>query len=254
VSDRRELIQRALDQLVERRRAYDFQNLAFHLLKAVHPSLLLSEWNRDGGEDAFMLPSPDGGGDVSLACSLTPEQSKVLADCSRIRERGVHPRLMIFATPRPVERTTVDKWKAAVYRECGVQLEVVGRNAIVAELERPQNEWICREYLHLDVAPARELQSLVAKARKNSVQRVENWRLEHELEWSELLDLRLSVADAPSNERTGKSRVEVASFEDLRVSQLAEQLTPGRHIVVQAAGGAGKTTLLLSARALRHER
>lgn len=245
VSDRRERILRALEQLIERRRAYDFQNLAFHILKSVHQSLILSEWNHDGGEDAFMLPPRGGGGDVSLACSLTADQGKVLADCRRILERGVQPRMMIFATPRAVERTTVDKWKAAVKQECGIELEVIGRNGIVAELERPENDWICREYLHLQVAPARELQTLIARARENARRQSEEWREVHDLEWSQLLDLRLRAANTSADERREASQLEGGAQKEQRLSAFAEQLTAGRHVVVHAPGGAGKTTALL---------
>lgn len=129
IDDRREQIERGVDQIVARRRAFDLQSIAFQVLKSRYPALAAAEWNHDGGKDAFLLPADGETPGVSLACSMTATLSKVRKDCKRIQDRGVHPRLLVFVTPRVVERTTIDKWKAAVTRDFGHDLEEFARDA-----------------------------------------------------------------------------------------------------------------------------
>src|SRR2546430_13961474 len=112
MNDQREQIERALEKLDRRKRALDFQYLAIALFGGQFPFLQAAEWNHDGGEDAFTLPTTlPNRQKVSFACSLTATLAKVRQDCGRIRARNVDIDLLIFITRGRVERVTADNWK-----------------------------------------------------------------------------------------------------------------------------------------------
>jgi hypothetical protein len=134
--DRLFLILRGLDRMIELGRSFEFQHLGFPVAKGFYSDLALSEWSHDGGEDAFALPGPQASPDTPvLACSFTNTLAKVKGDCERLRQRAVYPPAVLFVTPRPVGRTTIDKWKADIEKEFGHGLEVLSRKGLAAPQE-----------------------------------------------------------------------------------------------------------------------
>ena len=150
MKERRLQIRAALESLKANERAKEFQSLAAHLAKRRWPELVVTEPKADGGEDATSFqPGPDGKR-RRLACSLTGTWAKLSADAQRQRERGLKTDVLVFVTTESVSNLTVDKWAKDFQREFGHDLEVLGQAELINELERPENDWLCVEYLGVD--------------------------------------------------------------------------------------------------------
>ncbi len=224
----REEIVAALDLLVERGRANDFQLLAFQVAKGLFPGLVMPEWQHDGGEDGFTLLVGEAGKRVSLACSLTATLTKVRNDCRRIRERGVNPDIVVFVTAKPVQRLKVDNWKKEISDELGHDLEVISREGLVTELQRPANAWIGTRYLELGEVKT----PLIERVRTLAGDRIRRWQKSVGYDGPRSIDGNCEITSPDSERRS------------LGVAELAAAIRVGRQLVVTGPGGAGKTTLL----------
>lgn len=233
--ERHLLIGQALDRLVALGRASEFQRLAFHVLKRRYPDLVLSELSHDGGEDAFALPAVGASPNTpSLACSFTATLAKVKKDCRRIRERGVHPPGVVFVTPKAVRQTTVDEWNAAIEEEFGHGLEVLGRSALVGELEQPEMGWVCREYLGIDEPANAAVAVIGAQARAATELRLKSWEAE----------AGAAAGDVVLNVRPMDQAGQGSTTSLSAVDALSAAVRGARRLVLIGPPGGGKTVTI----------
>lgn len=164
MEERRTQIDLAVEKLIRRQRWYDFELLAFQLARQRWPDLEPTEWWRDGGEDGITMPLLCSDGlRRSLACSLSGTLDKIRQDCKRIAGRKVLIDVLIFYTPSAVPYLEIIKWQDKIRKEFGHDLHVMPRASVIADLERPDNAWLCREYLELNFADEPDIESLATK-------------------------------------------------------------------------------------------
>jgi hypothetical protein len=221
----------ALDSLQQLGRHAEFEGLAVHLIRTKLPSLTPSERSHDGGEDAYPLVTSPGGLRVRVAASFDATLSKVRRDAERIRGRSVEIDQLIFVTPRPVRRTEIDKWKPAIKSEFGWDLEVLSREGIVSELERPENHWLLRQYLDMVVATAPTAKAALTRGMAAVASLLPELRRAHRTPEG-LVELHLVPV---SEERS----------ESIQVGDLPEHLRSGLRIVLRGPPGAGKTCTMI---------
>ena len=212
----------------------EFERLAFHLLRNKFPGLSPSEQSHDGGEDAYPLLTAPGDIEFRMAASFDNSMSKVIHDAERIRGRDAEVNHLIFVTPRSVRRTDADRWKEEIRSRFGMTLELISREGIEAELERPENAWLCRQYLGLDLPEATDLDATAAKARAVINARLPELRSAHHVP-PDPVELTLTEVEERS----------VSSESRLNVRELAGRVRGGGRILLRGAAGAGKTCTLL---------
>ena len=146
----RVLLNEHLNALVEAQRGIDFQRMAHQCLCARWPSLASVPEQADLGEDGItILGEASDGIQRSLLCSLTATIEKLRSDTRKIAARNVRLDEVVFATPRRVTRAQQERWAKWVGSEYGWRLIVIERSEFLAILERPESQWICRDYLGL---------------------------------------------------------------------------------------------------------
>ncbi|MBL9172000.1 MAG: NACHT domain-containing protein [Verrucomicrobiales bacterium] len=150
MSDRRLQIQRALENLKSNERAAEFESLAAHLAKRRHPSLVVTERKADGGEDLTSFVADEQGRRIRGAVSLTGTLEKIRKDARRQRKLGVQSDLLVFVTTEAISNLEVGEWCRKFREEFGYDLAVLGQADLIAELEKPENEWLCADYLGID--------------------------------------------------------------------------------------------------------
>ncbi|HUE36588.1 MAG TPA: hypothetical protein VMO20_04305, partial [Candidatus Acidoferrum sp.] len=151
MKDRRLQIKEALESMVHTQRHKEFQWLAVQLLKKRWPELeATQEWS-DGGEDATSFFAGSDGLKRSLACSLTGTLGKIKSDAARLKARNVKLDVLVFVTPIPVTNLDVSDWCKDVENEFKHKLHVIPQAELVTLLEQPENSWLCRRYLRLDL-------------------------------------------------------------------------------------------------------
>ena len=212
----------------------EFERLAFHLLRNKFPGLSPSERSHDGGEDAYPLLTAPGDVEFRMAASFDNSLSKVVHDAERIRGRDADVNHLIFVTPRSVRRTDADRWKEEIRSRFGMTLELISREGIEAELERPENAWLCRQYLDLDLPEATDLDATAAKARGVVNARLPELRSVHHVPPD---PVELTLTEVEERPAFSESR--------LNVRQLAGRVRAGGRILLRGTAGAGKTCTLL---------
>ena len=150
MKDRRVQIKEALENLKATERAADFQGLACHIAKRRWPELVVTERKSDGGEDLTSFTAGRDGLRVRGAVSLTGTWTKVRDDARRQRERGLQTDLLVFLTTEPVGNLAVAEWCRKFKAEFGHELVVLGQAELIDELERPEHDRLCVDYLKLD--------------------------------------------------------------------------------------------------------
>lgn len=225
MSIRRSDIEKALDELTSNFEGIRFQRLAVMLAKQRFPDLVASEPMQDLGADAV------GSGKV-LICSLTAALPKLRSDAAKIQQSFEGIARLIFATPRAVSNRLMREWTNAVRDEFGYELELLGREDIVASLTDPSNLALCHTYLGLpgrDETPVNELTSAIHRA---VCDLAEGWSAP--LPGMPLIELRSA--------RIGKENREREIFGLAGISDLLRQ---GKRVTLEAPPGGGKTTTLI---------
>ncbi len=230
-------IERALDLLISNEEGFRFQRLAVALAKHKWPFVVATEIHLDGGEDALTHPFlTQDGKRFDIACSLTPDYGKIKGDANRIKSRGVQLDLLVFYTPRKVSNVpTVEDWQRDFRREYGWELFIVSREDIIQDLLKPENQWMCREFLGLTVPSEPSVADIARRAAQGAAELVQQWRRYSRLSETFLLELDIVSSDLKDPSRSAV----------IEHAAICRHLCKGSRIVLTGAPGAGKTTTLI---------
>jgi len=142
----------ALDAIIEEKSGFVFQRLAYQCLRLKWPSLVSVAEEGDLGEDAITVPDETSDGVTrTFSCSLMASVGKIKGDAEKVREHRPDVTEMIFVTPKKVTRKTQTKWECEIKKLYNYKLIVIERSELLAILERPENQWICKKHLGLDL-------------------------------------------------------------------------------------------------------
>ena len=236
MADRRTQIEQALERLSRRQRALDFQWLAFHLCKNKWSDLAATEWFKDGGEDGLTIPSTGSDGKKrSLACSITGTIKKVRDDCKRIKERNQNIDILIFCTPQSLSNLKISEWRKNIIKEFDHDLCVIPKASIIADLERPKNRWLCKEYLDLDFTDEPDAKTLKKKIREAAQQYLSNWKTEYRYNETHQIELSLKLVIEETHH----------NYKFINLEKLSSAIRYSRHFILKGSPGAGKTITLL---------
>jgi hypothetical protein len=115
-------IESALDELISHMEGMRFQSLAVILAKRRWPQIVASEWMHDHGLDAHARAELfDDGIEKGLASSITATLAKIKEDLKTATLHFPQLKVILFATPRKVEKPTQEKWREEILEEFGNQ-------------------------------------------------------------------------------------------------------------------------------------
>ena len=227
-------IERALEELISQEEWSRFQGLAVVLGKKRWPRLVAHPRKKDLGLDAY-VPAWDTEEKIGkgLAASITPELGKISGDAERAKENYPGLGALVFVTPAKVGKAKQRQWEEAIHNDHGLELLVIEREEIIAQMMMPENASLCANFLRLNLETERDIQELVARTRRAAQAVTENWArkaMGHPL--IELSAVRIDPGGADS--------AEVVSLE-----QIDKALSQSGRIVLEGPAGSGKTTTLI---------
>jgi hypothetical protein len=224
----------ALDELLSQQGGFQFQALAVVLAKRRWPQLVASERRHDHGLDAHTRGELfDDGVEKGLAASHTATLAKIKEDLTTAKRYFPSLKVLLFATPRTVEKAVQEKWREEILEEFGVSLTVLPREDIITELQKPENAALCETHLGISLPPREPTDEQLFEAARAATHEVEGKWSRH-LEGMPLIEPRVRAG------QTGEDSTDnVTLLEDL-----VGLLGTGHRIVVEGAAGLGKTTLL----------
>lgn len=228
-------VEKALDELIDEEKDFQFQGIGVVLAKQKWRRLIASERRNDLGLDAHARADfeSDGRG-IGLACSLTATYGKIAEDAAKVKQSYPDVRVLVFATPRPVSKPKEKQWADKLAKEFGFDLVVMPREEVITSLLDPSNADICRSQLGIHIEGKPEIEALAARAREAIAEVIQTWATRPRLKGRPLIDL-----DAERIEEGRESR------ERLRIEDLRASLSQGRQIILEAPAGRGKTTTLI---------
>lgn len=227
-------IEEALDKVVAHRRAADFQHIAFHVASLSWPELRATTLSSDLGADA-LVPFQDGKAKMILACGVNGDLTKLKDDCARLCEARTKPDEVVFATTLSITEKNEQKWREEIRKEFDIGLrDVVQREWIISELEKPPNQWLCKQYLEIPLEEFQNLPAVLPRVRNAARKLLSAFKSEYEFDRHLLIDLSLKVLDATQ------------TAIDLRLSELPGRLGSGDRCSITGVPGAGKTFSLLT--------
>lgn len=152
MNKRRQDIKLAFDGLKEEGGGFAFEQIARKLLMAHYPNLNPLPHKKDGGQDAVAIrltPVRHDDTNYSFAVSLTPERHKLIADCERCKELGHDIDVFVFTAWGQISNLKRKKWAAHVKRQYGWDLIIHDANYLLDHAERPENEDLVADELHV---------------------------------------------------------------------------------------------------------
>lgn len=231
---RREEIAEALELMIRRERGKEFECLGFQVARGKWPQLVATAYRNDRGEDAVSLSGIDPSGRRrSVACSLTTTLTKVKGDCSSIHGARQQIDVLVFVTAGEVTNARRQKWAQEVKDEFGHDLELVDREALLGELERPENEWLCSEYLYIGFKEG-EPPDVYGAAKAAAEEIVEGWRRETGLTGWPVIPLGLTLTTSGQ----GAQRL-------LSIDEAIEEIMLRRTAIILGSAGAGKSAAMV---------
>jgi hypothetical protein len=158
-------IERALDDLISNEESMRFQGLAIGLAQRLWPELIACERHNDLGLDAYAgAANSSNGVGKGLACSITATLAKLNSDAKTAKQFYGPFSTLIFATPRKVTKETEKEWADKIRADYGYELTLISRADLIARLQMPENAWMCRTHLRMQVPfqvpPGEALQQL----------------------------------------------------------------------------------------------
>lgn len=211
-----------------------FQGLAVVLGKMRWPRLVAHPRKKDLGLDAY-VPAWDTEEKVGkgLAASITPDIGKISRDAERAKENYPDLGALVFVTPAKVGKAKQRQWEEAIQDDHGLELLVIEREEILAQMMMPGNASLCASFLRLNVETERGIQELVARTRRAAQAVTVKWArkgIGHPL--IELSAVRIDPEGADSAEM-------------LSIEQIDEALSQSGRVVLEGPAGSGKTTTLI---------
>lgn len=229
---RRTQIIKALEDLCEWKHANEFQMISFHLLRKRYPDLVSTKLIHDEGQDAITVPSIGSDGvKRSMACSLTGTIKKIREDCRRIKECDEID-CLIFCTPTDLSKKQITPLEEKIKNEFGYELIIFPRQAIIAELERPENEWICKEFLKVDFSSCPDIYKAKDELRNTILDSFEGWKQEYDYDSTHLIELKFK-------------RKEKDKESELLIDDIINITLQSGKIILKGAPGSGKSITLL---------
>ena len=166
----------ALHKLIIHEQGILFQRLAIALAKQQWPEMIATQPHKDGGQDAYMPYFESNGHCLSVGCSITATYGKIKKDAERIIKRGTQLDTFIFYTPTKISNCKFDEWGKKLKSELGCDLQPRTKEDIIQELVKPENHWMCREFLGLNVAYAPDIKTMAENAKAASEEIIDQWK------------------------------------------------------------------------------
>ena len=226
-------IETALADLISNEEGMRFQCLAVVLAKQRWPEFIACERKKDMGLDAHASSSlaPDKTG-KGLACSITAEVEKILADAAKVRQNFPDVTVLVFSTPAKVSNPKKKEWAEKIHKDFGYELHVVSREDIIASLMEPRNGPLCRSFLSIDVAVDAPIVEVVDRIRQAAGSETVTWLAR--TRGQPLIELLAAQMDDAGND----------SRHIYSLDRVHEALAESRRLVLEAPAGRGKTTTL----------
>ncbi|MBE7464244.1 MAG: hypothetical protein HS116_12265 [Planctomycetes bacterium] len=227
-------IERALDELILQEEGMRFQGLAVVLGKNRWPELIARQRKKDLGLDAY-APSGLTQGRIGkgLAASITPTLKKISGDAETAKKNFPDLRMLLFVTPAVVGNADRRRWEEAIQKDHGVELHILEREEIVAQMMMPENASLCTSFLHLHIDAEPQVADLIDRTRRAAGVVARTWACK--TNGRPLIDLTVVRLDPNGAE----------SAEVLSLTQIDQALYQGGRIVLEGPAGRGKTTTLI---------
>lgn len=227
-------IERALDELSSQEEGMRFQGLAVVLGKIRWPELVARQRKKDSGLDAYapasQTPEKVGKG---LAASITPTLKKISDDAENSRENFPDLRILMFVTSGKVGNADRKRWEETIQKDHGLQLLLVEREEVIAQLMMPENARLCASFLHINIKAEPQIADLIARTKRAADAVTRNWA--GKTKGQPLIELAAERLDPDG----------AKSADMLSLKQIDEALSQSRRIVLEGPAGRGKTTTLV---------
>ena len=211
-----------------------FQGLAVVLGEMRWPELIARQRKNDFGLDAYAPASETlekrGKG---LAASITPTLKKLSADAKIAKDNFPDLETLLFVTAGKVSNAERKKWEEDIQKHYGLELHIIEREEIIAQMMMPENASLCASFLHLDIASEPQVTDIIERARRASAAMTQNWALK--TRGHPLIDLTAVRIDPNDTE----------SPEVFTLEMIDQVLSRGGRIVLEGPAGRGKTTTLI---------
>lgn len=229
-------IERALDALISNEETFRFQGLAVALAQDRWRELVACERHKDHGLDAYASPqsAPNGIG-KGLSVSITPTLKKIKDDAEAAKRHYGPFSLLIFVTPHKISKEKEHPWAEEIRKEFGYELQVVSREDIIAQLQKPDNAWMCRTHLRIAVPYQSPIEDTLRFVREAALEDARLWATHAKLSGRPLLQLAVARVDIATDQPR----------ETVSTADLPGWLSQGRKIILEAPAGRGKTTTLI---------
>lgn len=232
--DVRTEINKAFDALVTWQEAKKFQAIAYHIAKNYYPELASPEYWKDEGQDAYIMAyTRTDDLKIALSCSLSGTIKKIRDDCKRI-QNCTNIDFLVFVTISIVTTVDISKWKEKIKKEFGYELIVMPRSSLLAELERPENIWICEEILGLNFPARFDIRVVENDVKGIASKHFEGWSADYNYNSKFQIELSLKTKSRDN----GKPAY-------ISVSEICNMLKEKTQIILKGAPGSGKSITLL---------
>jgi hypothetical protein len=229
-------IETALNELIFNEEGMRFQRIAVVLAKQKWPELIASELKKDLGRDAYApaILATDAKG-RALASSLTADIGKIKDDLEKIRQAVSALAILIFYTPRKVTEEAKERWVTTIRRDYSVELVVVSREDVIADLMSPNNASICRSLLRIPLAYEQELADVIERTRTAISDVNASWLRASRFTGRPIIE--------PSGVRLDDQGLETRTL--ITIAELEAVLFENQRVIIEGPAGIGKTTTLV---------
>jgi len=229
-------IEKALEEMISNEEGMRFQGLAVVLAKLKWPEFIASERHNDLGLDAYAPASyANNSAEKGLVSSITATIDKIKGDIERFKPHYPNVKVLIFATPCKVTNQRAKSWKETIWKDCGIELQIVSKEDVITDLMLPDNALVCSSHLNIHVAVEQTTQELVTTAYEATGEILATWLAHPRLAGKPKIELQSINLD-----KDGREIGEIFSL-----AYLSQALQEGRRIVLEAPAGRGKTTTLV---------
>ena len=211
-----------------------FQGLAVILGKKRWPELIAHQRKKDLGLDAYAAPglTPERVG-KGLAASITPTLRKLSDDVKKAKKNFPDLQTLLFVTARKVGNANRKRWEEDIQRQHGLELHIIEREEVIAQMMLPENASLRASFLHLDIASEPQVANIINRARRASDAVTRTWA--RRTRGRPLIDLTAVRLD-----QNGAESADLYTLE-----KIEQALLHGGRIVLEGPAGRGKTTMLI---------